>query len=334
MTGEDNVGGLIGENNATLTASYATGRVTGEENVGGLVGSNGKTITASYATGTVRGERNVGGLVGRNHRSFNSTGTVTASYWDTTTSRRTTSAGGQGRNTAALQSPMDYTGIYAQWNVDLDGDSTNDDPWDFGMDDEYPVLAVNFDGTGDTTWEEFGYQLRAGPPLTAISGLTGVALEWDAVDTTPWNPSPPDVTYTVIRDDGTMVEVIDEAVSGTTVTDTVVPAGTPSYQVAAVVDGGEAARSGPVTVTAPNHPPTFDDGTSTTRSVDENTPSGRAIGLPVAATDPENNPLTYRLDDGLDKERLHHRRVLRPTPHQRRPGPRDQRLLPGGRVSP
>ena len=292
--GGRNVGGLIGENNAILTASYATGRVTGEENVGGLVGSNGKTITASYATGTVRGESNVGGLVGRNTRSFSSTGTVTASYWDTTTSRQTTSAGSQGRTTAQLQAPMDYTGIYSQWN---------DDPWDFGLDDEYPVLAVDFDGDGDPTWEEFGYQVRAGPSdLTATSGLTGVALSWTAVDTMPWNPSPPAVTYTVIRHDGTMVEVIDEALSETTATDTAVPAGMPSYQVAAVVDGGEATRSGPVTVTAPNHPPTFDDGPSTTRRVDENTPSGRTIGLPVAATDPENNRPAYRLDDGLDKD--------------------------------
>ena len=298
--GGRNVGGLIGENNTDVTASYATGRVTGEENVGGLVGSNGKTITASYATGTVTGESNVGGLVGRNTRSFSSTGAVTASYWDTTTSRRTTSAGGQGRTTAQLQAPMDYTGIYAQWNVDLDGDSTNDDPWDFGMDDEYPVLAVNFDGTGDTTWEEFGYQLREGITLTALSGLTGVALSWTAVQTDHWDPEP-DVTYTLIRDDGTMVEVIDEALSGTTATDTAVPAGMPSYQVAAVVDGGEGTRSGSVTVTAPNHPPTFLSTEDGMRTVAENTRARVNIGRPVLATDPENNRLTYSLD-GADKD--------------------------------
>ena len=34
----------------------------------------------------------------------------------------------------------------------------------------------------------------------------------------------------------------------------------------------------------------------------ENTPSGRPIGLPVKATDPENNSLTYSLADGLDKD--------------------------------
>ena len=294
VTGEENVGGLIGENNTTLSASYATGRVTGEENVGGLVGSNGSTIAASYATGTVRGDRRVGGLVGRNTRLGSSTGTVTASYWDTTTSQRTTSAGGQGRTTAQLQAPMDYTGLYANWNVDLDNDNTNDDPWDFGMDDEYPVLAVNFDGSGDTTWEEFGYQLRDGITLTATSGLTGVALSWTAVQTDHWDPEP-DVTYTVIRDDGTTVEVIDEAVSGTTTTDAAVPTGMPSYQVAAVVDGGEGTRSGAVTVTAPNHPPEFLSTEDGMRTMAENTRANVNIGAPVTATDPENDRLTYSL---------------------------------------
>ena len=131
VTGRTNVGGLIGENDAAVTASYATGWVAGDDNVGGLVGSNGRTITASYATGPVAGVRNVGGLVGRNTRSFGFTGTVTTSYWDTTTSRRTSSAGGQGRTTGQLQTPTGYSGIYAQWNVDLDGDGEANDPWHF-----------------------------------------------------------------------------------------------------------------------------------------------------------------------------------------------------------
>ena len=140
-------------------------------------------ITASYATGPVSGESDVGGLVGKDF-SPKDEETITASYWDTTTSRQTTSAGGQGRTTGQLQTPTGYSGIYAQWNVDLDGDDEADDPWDFGLDDEYPVLAVDFDRNGDTTWEEFGYQLRAGPPnLMATSGPTEVTLEWDAVTT-------------------------------------------------------------------------------------------------------------------------------------------------------
>ena len=52
-----------------------------------------------------------------------------------------------------------------------------------------------------------------------------------------------------------------------------------------------------VTVTrAPNTPPAFNEGATTTRGVDENTATGRDIGNPVAATDTENDPLTYSLD--------------------------------------
>ena len=47
---------------------------------------------------------------------------------------------------------------------------------------------------------------------------------------------------------------------------------------------------------APNTPPTFDDGPTTTRGVDENTFAGLDIGDPVEATDTENDILTYSLD--------------------------------------
>ena len=44
-----------------------------------------------------------------------------------------------------------------------------------------------------------------------------------------------------------------------------------------------------------NNPPTFTDGASTTRSVDENTASGQNVGTAVGATDFDNDPLTYTL---------------------------------------
>ena len=81
----DIVGGLVGNNRGTITASYATGMVDGgdgdRDRVGGLVGNNGGgTITASYAIGAVGGGDGatdlVGGLVGVNE----SGGTITASY--------------------------------------------------------------------------------------------------------------------------------------------------------------------------------------------------------------------------------------------------------------
>ena len=247
VTGGNNVGGLIGENDAAVTASYATGWVAGDDNVGGLVGSNGITITASYATGPVTGQSNVGGLVGRNTRSFSFTGTVTASYWDTSTSGQTT---GSGRTTAQLQAPTSYSGIYQRWNVDLDGDGVSDNPWDFGTADQYPALKTNFDGQGTASWQEFGRQLRKGPTLTTTVGAAQVVLTWTPVDASVWTP-PPEVTYTLYRDNGTAVETVAADLDGRQHTDTGVITGvTYTYQVAAVVQGGEAVRSARVSVRA------------------------------------------------------------------------------------
>ena len=195
VTGDNYVGGLVGYNGGTITASYASGSVTGTNHVGGLVGRNsGGTITASYASGSVTGtgDNYVGGLVGRNSSGtitasyasgsvtgnnyvgglvgFDNLGTITASYWDTGTSGQTTSAGGTGQTTSQLQSPTGYTGIYADWNVDIDNADADDDtstggdnPWDFGTASQYPTInsvpsapatlsAVIGDGQVTLTW--------------------------------------------------------------------------------------------------------------------------------------------------------------------------------------
>ena len=70
------VGGLVGENSGSITASYSTGTVSGREPVGGLVGLNRGEITTSYSTGTVTGGEDIGGLVGIIYEG----GSVSASY--------------------------------------------------------------------------------------------------------------------------------------------------------------------------------------------------------------------------------------------------------------
>ncbi len=77
-------GGLVGQNNGAITASYATGAVSipnDSGQAGGLVGSNSTTgtIASSYATGAVNGsstgfDNKLGGLVGKNDN------TITSSY--------------------------------------------------------------------------------------------------------------------------------------------------------------------------------------------------------------------------------------------------------------
>ena len=136
VTGSGFVGRLVGINTGTITASYAAGSVTGSGFVGGLVGINTGTITAAYAAGSVTGNSSIGGLGGYND------GTITASYWDTGTSGQTTSAGGVGQTTSELQSPTGYTGIFADWNVNIDDADGGDNPWDFGTASQYP--RINF----------------------------------------------------------------------------------------------------------------------------------------------------------------------------------------------
>ena len=225
------------------------------------------------------GERDVGGLVG----SSNSLSTVTASYWDTTTSRRTTGSGGQGRTTAQLQTPTGYTGIYAHWNVDLDGDTTGDSPWHFGTDSQHPVLAVDVNGTGGAMWQEFGYQLRDAATLTATGtdGGNEVALSWTAVTTSHWT-SAPGVAYTVTQDDGTSVTVVADGINGTSATDTAVVSGGTCHVPG---DGGSRrrrdAQRAAVVDRVGNRPPAT-VGTLAARTLPV---SGGAVSIDVAVSD-------------------------------------------------
>ena len=177
-TAERWVGGLVGYNNGTVAASYATGAVTATtagSGAGGLVGRMGfgeNRIAASYATGAVSGAGGaVGGLVGHATRNDR----VAASYWDTETSGVTESGGGDGRTTAALQAPTGYAGLYAAWDVDVDGDGVSDAPWDFGTSSAYPALSVDVDGDGAATGRERGLQGRTVPPPSGASGSPGGA---------------------------------------------------------------------------------------------------------------------------------------------------------------
>ena len=56
----------------------------------------------------------------------------------------------EGKTTSELQTPQESdksgdtypTGLYANWNVNVDGVTGNDNPWDFGTTSQYPVLHV------------------------------------------------------------------------------------------------------------------------------------------------------------------------------------------------
>ena len=309
-------GGLTGYNGGTIVSSYATGVVTGS-NVGGLVGRNGRNgrIYASYATGRVSGGRDVGGLVGTNARLINSsyaTGPVsrsrfnsswsglvgaggiygiTASYWDSTTSGIS-----GGSTTTELQVPTGYTGIYQSWNLDTDGNGTSDKPWHFGTAAQYPALSVDFDGDGEATWQEFGHQLRAGPALAAEAEQDQAVLTWTEVDSSNWTPAP-GITYNIYRYKDATVETPAVGLDALEYTDSDATDGPYIYQVAAVVDGGQATHSARIAASnASNTAPEFPSSETGVRSIPENTAAGVDIGAAVAARDADLDTLTYTLD--------------------------------------
>ena len=140
------LGGLVGHNQGAITATYSRSPVKATGNtaaVGGLVGYNQRTlststtqgtITASYAVGPVVAtgtSPSVGGLVGKN-----SGGTAVNSYWSVNVSGQSSSPLGADLGEFG---PSSYTGLYANWNLNLDGVSGTDDPWSLAG-RQYPML--------------------------------------------------------------------------------------------------------------------------------------------------------------------------------------------------
>ena len=63
----------------------------------------------------------------------------------------------------------------------------------------------------------------------------------------------------------------------------------------AILDHDPLPASAVQCVDGRNHPPTFDEGASATRTVDEELESGSPVGDPLAVTDPEDGALTFSL---------------------------------------
>ena len=104
------IGGLAGANHGSITDCYAVGPVVAGfyRYTGALVGytSNAATISRCYATGTVTGTSDdIGGLVGARN-----VGVVTASYWNTETSGRSSSSGGTGLTTVQMKQQASFSG--------------------------------------------------------------------------------------------------------------------------------------------------------------------------------------------------------------------------------
>lgn len=117
VSGNYFVGGLLGilGGNSALSNSYSTSNVFGSVmRIGGLVGYAGastSSISNTYAIGNVSGNSNsIGGLVGENNDTL-----VENSYWNTSTTGQTYSAGGYPRTTDEMTYPY-ATNTYLFWD--------------------------------------------------------------------------------------------------------------------------------------------------------------------------------------------------------------------------
>lgn len=108
----DNVGGVCGQNNATLENSYNTGDVSGINFVGGVCGRNynsGK-VNVCYNTGEVTGTNKVGSVCGYNYG-----GTVRNCYYLERTSEKAVGAG-SGESNCKFKTKLQFqNGDVAFW---------------------------------------------------------------------------------------------------------------------------------------------------------------------------------------------------------------------------
>jgi hypothetical protein len=140
VTGNSMVGGLAGLHSDTASDCHSTGSVTGRERVGGLVGLNQGIVTNSYSTSSVTGNEYAGGLVGRAFLDYES-GIVSSSLWDTETTGQVASDGGTGKTTAEMMNIATFSG--AGWNITAVADSDTRNTayiWNMVDGETYPFL--------------------------------------------------------------------------------------------------------------------------------------------------------------------------------------------------
>ena len=174
--------------------------------------------------------------------------------------------------------------------------------YDYETKNTYSVTVRAQDGEGGsatiavtiTLTDENEPPDRPDAPVVTTSTLNSLSLRWTA----PTNPGPAISDYDVqYREAGGNFTDWPHTGTGTTTTITGLTANTNyEVQVRATNAQGMSNWSPSVTgTTISNQSPVFSEGTSTTRSIAENTGAGQNIGNPVSATDGDNDQITYSL---------------------------------------
>ena len=206
VTGNGEVGGLVGDSFGNVQHSYAIGRVTGGNHVGGLMGSQGSgEVSASFALGSVSGSDYVGGLTGLlspaasisgSYASVNvsgndrvggltpyNNGTISNSYASGDVTGASNVGGLVGYNSSASASTGIITNSYAVGVVSGDsnvGGLVGQDHLDLGN-IEGSYWNVLTSGQSDSG----GGDGKTIAELTSLTGATGIYESWGVGDS-PW----------------------------------------------------------------------------------------------------------------------------------------------------
>ena len=298
VSGDTSAGGLVGrmQTGARIAASYSTAAVECRNSAagyaGGLAGGDGgtATVSTSWSAGAVTGAcPDKAGLVG---------GPVaaTASWWDAAASGIPDDAdldSPEGRSTSDLQTPTGYTDLYANWNVDLDGDYEADDPWHFGSPRQYPSLKWGgFDPSKQFAVAEVPEPEQE--PAEASSVPTEVRTETTSQGLlVTWRAVAGATAYLVQwRQSGQAWSPQRQAETAETRYEIAgLPAGAYEVRVLAVVDGeaGEPSEPARGESGAPNRPPLAHG----IADVDMDVGRMAEVALDAAFSDPDGDVLRY-----------------------------------------
>ncbi len=205
---------------------------------------------------------------------------------------------------------LDATGDHAAFNiVSGTGQLTLKQAADYERKTSYSVTVSVSDGRSGSDSINVTVNVTdvAEPPspptgLTVTPGVQSLSVSWVAPDAVAMDGKPPvtgyDVEYKLSSASGWTSH--SHSGTGTSAQITGLTAGS-LYDVevrSKNAEGDSSWNSGSATPTAPapgNNPPTFNEGSSASRSVAENTAAGQNIGSPVDATDVDNDALAYAL---------------------------------------
>jgi hypothetical protein len=225
IVGQGNVGGLVGQSEATISNSFVTGKILTDvtnwvsDRIGGLVGyqKNG-AITNSYSLVDVSGYMGTGGLVGHQdagtvsysyaagvvdtpHDHYfeggligvqNSNTAPTSSYYDTLT---TTQDDDTGKGTPKTTTEMQQQGTFTDWNFD--------DDWYIPL-NQYPILRKFVTQTPIATPDPAGGPVNWKSVVTLTSGTVTASVYYTTNGDDPTTSSTLYVSPVEVNDDVTI----------------------------------------------------------------------------------------------------------------------------------